>query len=385
MDILCLALFWFTLGVIAYTYAGYPLVIWLLARLIPRPVRTADDYLPTVTVLVAAYNEADCIATKIEDTLNLDYPLERLEVAIVTDGSTDHTPAIVATYAARYPRVRLLHRPQRQGKAAALARGVSRTGGEVILFTDANTHLPQDTLRRLVRYFADPEVGGASGAKRIVRPGESAAGQGESFYWRYESFLKRCDSAVSSVMGVPGEVWAARRAAYEPPEPDILLDDFVGSLRMVEAGWRVVYDPEVVAYEEASPSVGAEWRRRARNAAGGWQAFFRLPLMRHHERRLITFQYISHRILRWMVAPFLFPLLLLANYGLLARPFYMVTMGMQALFYFLALVGWLLAIWRRPPRWLVLPFYLCLLNVAALVGGWRYLRKSQSVLWEKVR
>ncbi|MBM3187617.1 MAG: glycosyltransferase family 2 protein [Chloroflexi bacterium] len=381
---LCLALFWFSVLGIAYTYIGYPLLICLLARLRPRPVRQAD-IAPTVTVLVAAYNEQGCIGAKIENTLALDYPRDALELLVVTDGSSDRTSDLVASHAARDGRVHLAHEPERRGKAAALARAFPLTNGEIIVFSDANTLFPPHTLRALVRNFADPDVGGASGAKRMLRAGASAAGQGEGLYWRYESFLKRCDSAVSSVMGVPGEIWAARRTAYVPPEPDTLLDDFVGSLRMVAAGWRIVYEPEAIAYEEASPSLGAEWRRRARNAAGGWQAFFRLPGMMRHPRRLVTWQYLSHRMLRWMVTPALFPLTLLASLCLSGQPLYALALALQILFYLLALAGWAVASRGGQTSWLVGPFYVCLLNAAALAGGWRFLMGRQSVVWEKVR
>jgi biofilm PGA synthesis N-glycosyltransferase PgaC len=211
------------------------------------------------------------------------------------------------------------------------------------------------------------------------------ARQGKGLYWRYESYLKACDSAVSSVMGVPGEIWAVRREAYIPPEPNTILDDFVASLRLVQAGWRVVFDPQAVATEEASPSLRAEWARRARNAAGGWQAFFQLPGMLRHPRKLVTWQYLSHRMLRWMVTPELFILLLLANVGLLNVPFYRLTLFLQLLFYLAACLGWILSARGVRVRLLVLPFYVCLLNAAALAGGWRFLRGKQSVVWRKVR
>jgi cellulose synthase/poly-beta-1,6-N-acetylglucosamine synthase-like glycosyltransferase len=254
-----------------------------------------------------------------------------------------------------------------------------------VVFSDANSYFCPETVRRLVRPFADPTVGGASGAKRMLAQGDATAGEGEGLYWRYETWLKRNDSAVSSVMGVPGEIWAARREAYIPPDPDTLLDDFVASLRMVAAGWRVVFVPDVYASEEASPSLAAEFARRARNAAGGWQAFFKLPGMLRHPNKLITFQYLSHRMLRWMVTPTLFVLALLANICLAARPFYALTLACQIAFYLLASVGWWLTAKGRRVRWLLAPFYIVLLNAAALAGGWRYLTGRQSVVWRKVR
>jgi len=380
----CAVIFWLSLLGILYTYVGYALIITLLARWRARPVKQGD-ITPTVTMLVAAYNEEACIGRKIENTLALDYPPDKLELLVVTDGSTDRTPDIVRTYAERNANVRLLHQPERQGKPRALLRGFPQAQGEVIVFSDANCYFQPDTLRKLVRHFADPEVGGASGAKRISGQGDAVAKEGEGLYWRYESYLKACDSAVSSVMGVPGEIWAVRRNAYIPPDPDSFIDDFVASLRLVERGWRVVFEPQALAYEEASPSLRAEWQRRSRIAAGGWQAFFRLPGMLRHPNKLITFQYLSHRMARWMVTPTLFILLFFSNLGLSGQPFYRGVLALQVAFYLLAGLGWLLAARGRRVGWLLAPFYICLLNAAALAGGWRFLLGRQSVIWHKVR
>jgi len=382
MGTACAVIFWVSLVGILYTYVGYAILITLLVRWRARPVKKGD-ITPTVTLLVAAYNEEACIGRKIENTLALDYPPDKLELLIVTDGSTDGTTAIVSSYAGR--NVRLLHQPERQGKVGALLRGFPQARGEIIVFSDANSYFQPNTLRKLVRNFADPEVGGASGVKRMLGRGDAVAREGEGLYWRYEAYLKACDSAVSSVMGVPGEIWAARRSAYIPPEPDTLLDDFVASLRMVEAGWRVVFEPEAVADEEASPSLRAEWQRRSRNAAGGWQAFFKLPGLLRHPNKLITFQYLSHRMARWMVTPELFILLFASNLALVGQPFYLGAFALQMAFYLLAGLGWLLAARGRRVRWLLAPFYVCLLNAAALAGGWRFLFGKQSVVWSKVR
>ncbi|MBC7236107.1 MAG: glycosyltransferase family 2 protein [Chloroflexi bacterium] len=383
MSTLGLIVFWFSLAIIAYTYIGYGALLAWLARRRARPVHSADIE-PSVTVLVAAYNEAECIGAKIENTLALDYPADRLELLVVTDGSDDATSEIVGGYAARYANVRLAHRPERRGKAHALARAFPLANGEILLFSDANSLFAADILRHMVRHFADPEVGGVGGAKRMIGL-EGVPGQGESLYWRYESFLKACDSALSSVMGVPGEVWAARRVAYRPVEADTILEDFVASLRLVEDGWRVVFEPRAIAYEAASPSLRAEWERRVRNSAGGWQAFFRLPGMLRHRNPWVTFQYLSHRMLRWMVTPSLFVLLLLSNLCLAGRSFYAATLLAQALFYLLAGLGWLLARRGQQIRWLLAPFYIIMLNAAALVGAWRFLRGRQGAVWQKVR
>jgi cellulose synthase/poly-beta-1,6-N-acetylglucosamine synthase-like glycosyltransferase len=376
--------FWGSLAILLYTYLGYPLAIVLLSRWRPRPTRLRD-ITPSVTVLIAAYDEEDCIAHKIENTLALDYPPAGIDVLIVTDGSSDRTPDIVTAYPDA--RVRLLHQPERQGKSAALRRAWPHVTSEVVLFSDANCTLQPVALRAMVRHLADPQVGGVSGAKRFTSA-DGAVGPGEGLYWRYESFLKRCDSAVGSVMGAPGEVWLARRVAYVPPEPDILLDDFVTSLRMVAAGWRVVYEPQAMAFEQPSPGLYAEWRRRVRNSAGGWQAVFRLREM-WRLRPLLVWQYVSHRVARWTLAPLAQVVLLVANMGLLSKSAYAVFAMGQGLLYGLAAMGWLLA--RSGHRTgllsrITIPFlYLIMLHMASLAGGIRYLSGRHSVLWRKVR
>ncbi len=370
---LALALFWASGLLIAYTYWGYPLLLAVMGRW--RPPHCTADETPPVDVVIAAYNEADCIAAKLENTLALDYPAEQLRVLVVTDGSTDATPEIVGRYASQ--KVLLLHQPQRQGKSAALARALPHLTGEAILFTDANCSLPPEALRRMVRHLADPAIGGVSGVKGV-------ASEGEGLYWRYEGWLKALESRFGSVMGAPGEVWLARRAAYEPPPPDILLDDFYASVAMVARGWRVVFEPVARSLEAAPPSLGAEWQRRVRNAAGGWQAVSRLGVVWRSGARLI-FQYLSHRVLRWVAAPLAWPLLLLANLALLPHPFYAALLGAQSLFYVAALTGWRLTEQSRRAGWLAAPLTVCLLNGAALAGGWRYLRGQHTVLWPKVR
>lgn len=385
-------LFWGAGAILLYTYALYPIAVALLARVRPRPTRQGE-ITPHVTVLIAACNEERDIARKIENTLALDYPTDRFDLLIVTDGSTDRTAEIVASYAAINPHVRLLHQPERRGKAAALRRAWESIAAEAVLFTDANCTLPPDALWAMARHLADPSVGGVSGAKRFAKGG-SATGQGEGLYWRYEAFLKRCDGAVGSVMGVPGEVWLVRREAYTPPEEDALLDDFIASMRMVAAGWRIVYEPRALAEEPPSPSLGAEWERRVRNAAGGWQAVFRLKEV-WHARPFILWQYVSHRVLRWLITPALIPLFFVGNLILLRESvapnsFYLWCALAQGAAWLGGIVGGVLAwggrnVSNRLGRWAVAIFYALMLHAAALAGGWRYVTGRQTVLWRQVR
>ena len=379
---LLIIIFWLSAVIIGYAYVGYPLLVTILARVLAKPVRRSP-ITPPATLLIAAYNEEKWIEAKLENALTQDYPAGQLEIVVVADGSDDGTADIVSGFAGRG--VRLLHQPERKGKAAALNRAVPLTQGEVIVFSDANTFYREDAIRKLMRNFADSEVGCVAGRKGIRGENDVAVAAGESLYWRYENHLKRCDSAIGSVMGAPGEIFAIRRELWSPLEQDLLIEDFVLSLRIVEEGWRAIYDPEAMTWEEGSSDLRGEWVRRTRIAAGGLQAFFRLPGMLHPRLGLSAFQYISHRMLRWILTPSLFLLLLLASLGLVGFAFYRFSLLLQLLFYALAVVGFVRAGRGRGLGIYKVPFYVALLNAAALVGGYRYLRGKQPVTWLKAR
>jgi cellulose synthase/poly-beta-1,6-N-acetylglucosamine synthase-like glycosyltransferase len=368
-------LFWLAAGTMFYTFLGYPLLVSLVARYVRRPVHKAV-ITPTVTLLIPAYNEAPVIASKIENSLALDYPPERLEIVVVTDGSDDGTVDIVRSYTEHG--VRLYHQPRRQGKMAAINRVMPLVGGEIVVFSDANAMIERGALRALVRNFADPSVGGVAGEKRVL-------GGGEGLYWRYESFLKRCDSAISSVMGAAGELFAIRRRLFEPPPSNALIDDFVMSLRLVEKGWRVVYESGAIVTEEPSPTLAGEWRRRSRIAAGGFQSIGWLSGLLNPARGWVTWQYFSHRVLRWMATPFLLPITYVFNLFLLEIPFYRLVFLAQTAFYAAALLGY--AFTRRGvqrgPFHAV--FYFCFINVVTLAGFWRHVTGTQPVTWVKAR
>jgi cellulose synthase/poly-beta-1,6-N-acetylglucosamine synthase-like glycosyltransferase len=374
------AIFWLSALAVVYAYLGYPLVITALARLVRRPVHVAP-ITPLVSLVIPAYNEGRVIAQKLDNSLALDYPRQQLEIIVISDGSTDDTNQIVAAYASRG--VRLLFEPPRRGKIAALNRAVPLTRGEIIVFSDANAMLAPDTLRHLVRNFADERVACVGGAKQVQRD-QATSARGESAYWRYESHLKRCDSAVGAAMGVAGELFAVRRERYVAVEQDSLIEDFVLSLRLVQAGWRVVFEPMAVAWEQASPSLAAEWQRRTRIAAGGFQSIVRLVGMMNPLLGLPAFQYLSHRVLRWF-APLFMIAALLSNVALCSLPFYRWILAAQIVFYLAGIAGYFLA--RRGLRWrpLQMIFYFCFTNAAALVGLYRYLTRSQPVTWKKAR
>ena len=375
-------LFWAAVAVLFYTYIGYGLLAALLVKLRgerPAPPAFAEADLPEVTVVIPAYNEEAWIGEKIRNTLALDYPSEKLEVVVVADGSTDRTFEV----AQAVPGVAAFFEPERRGKVAAMHRVLAHVATPIVVFTDANAMLEPDALRQLVAPFADPEVGAVAGEKRVSTSAAGTAGEG--LYWRYESALKRLDSRLGSVVGAAGELFAMRTALVPDVEPDTVLDDFVLTLRVAEAGHRVAYAPNAAATEGPSASMEDEWTRKVRICAGGWQAMARLRgLLNPFRHGLLTFQYVSHRVLRWTLAPALLPLVYAFNVALAgAAPVYTWLLVAQLAFYAVALLGWVLRDMEVPVRGFRLPLYVVFMHAAVFPGVVRFLTGRQSVNWAR--
>ena len=368
-------LFWVAVAIIFYTFLGFPILVTLVARLFPNPV-AKRPFTPTVTLLVPAYNEEEIISAKIINCLAQTYPKAYFEIVIVADGSTDETVAVAKAYHSQG--VKLFYEPERRGKITAVNRVMPLLKSEIVLFSDANTLLTPQTVAVMMENFADSQVAAVAGEKQVQ-------GGGEGLYWRYESWLKKKDSEISSVMGAAGELFAIRHDRFSPPEADSIIEDFILSMRLVSNGWRVVYEPRAIAKEAPTTSFKADWQRRTRIAAGGFQSIQRLPQLLNPRQGWIWWQYLSHRVLRWAITPFLFPILFLINLFLLDHPFFVATAVGQLLFYLLATVGYWQTIRGKKSGLLYTIFFFCLINLAALVGFWRYLNHSQPVTWQKVR
>jgi poly-beta-1,6-N-acetyl-D-glucosamine synthase len=399
--------FWASVALVVYAYVGYGLLLYLLVRLkrlwygASKPPAVREW--PPVAFVVCAYNEAAWIRAKIANSLALDYPRPLIDFYFVTDGSDDATPDLVRTYP--YPpdvRWHLLHQPERRGKIAAFQRamtqlltpaagqpqpGVGLPQPAVIISTDANTDINPDAVRALVRHFADPQTGAVAGEKRISMGDKDAANSaGEGIYWRYESLLKKWDAELWSVVGAAGELFAFRTEAYEHVPTDTIIEDFYLTLRIARRGYRVQYAPEAYAVETSSASVTEELKRKVRIAAGGLQAIVRLaPLLNPLRYGVLSFQYISHRVLRWTLAPALLPVILLVNIllALQGSVFYQVILGAQLLFYAAALAGYWFEQRHIKIKALFIPYYFCVMNYAVYAGFWRFVRGRQSVLWER--
>ncbi len=371
--------FWAAAVLLAQTYFLYPLWLVLLARVRPgRPRSPALPQLwPTVSLVVAAHDEAGCIGEKLRNSLALDYPPDRLEVLIGSDGSTDGTDAIVGAYPD--PRVHLSAAP-RAGKTSVLNRCIPAARGEVLVLSDANTRIDPGALRALVRHFDDPEVGAVCGRLQLHNP--TRAEYEESAYWKYESWLKALEGTQGAVVGANGGLYALRRSLFTRLPPSTIVDDFVIPLRLLDQGYRVLYEPGALASEETTEDYGREFGRRARIAAGNFQSLGLVPGLLSPLRGFPAFAFWSHKILRWC-APALMLVALAANVALLDRPFFRVTLAAQLGFYALAALGSLAIGPSRLQRIASAAYYFVIMNLAIVVGFWRFLRHSQGAAWER--
>lgn len=388
-------IFWVFLFVIFYAYIGYGILLYILVKLkaifCKKRAETAPNsaYEPEVTLFVTAFNEKDYVKMKVENSLELAYPAEKLKLVWVTDGSNDGTPEALS----KYPQVTVYHEDERRGKIMAMNRGMHFVHTPLVVFSDANTLLSKDAIQRIVNLFADPKTGCVSGEKRIMTgQAESAAGAGEGIYWKYESTLKRWDAQLYSVVGAAGELFAVRTELFQEVEPDTLLDDFIVSLRIAMKGYTIQYDPEAYAMETSSANVKEELKRKIRISAGGIQSVVRLaPLLNVFRYGVLSFQYISHRVLRWTLAPLGLLIILIAN-GLLAWKsgfsdfnFYTLIFYLQILFYLMALLGWYLQNRQIKVKILFIPYYFFIMNLSVYLGFIRYIKKKQSVNWERAK
>ena len=386
--------FWIALFIIFYSYLGYGILLFGLIKLrrlfgLGKKYEGNQDYEPEVTLFVAAYNEKDYLEEKVNNSRSLNYPREKMTQLWVTDGSDDGTPELLK----KYKDVKVLHEPTRNGKIAAMNRGMKHVTTPIVIFSDGNTSLGKESVQEIVRLFRNPKVGCVSGEKRIYsKEADSAAGAGEGMYWKYESQLKKWDAELYSVVGAAGELFAIRTELWQEVERDTLLDDFMISLRVAMQGRTIQYNPEAYAIENASANVKEELKRKIRISAGGIQSVVRLaPLLNFFKYGTLSFQYISHRVLRWTLTPLLLLLIIPVNLVLALDeglwsfgPFSLLFWG-QVLFYIAALVGWFLENRQIRLKLLFIPYYFFMMNLSVFLGFGRYVKGNQSVNWERAK
>lgn len=374
--------FWLSAAALGYTYAGYPLLLLIMSRLRPREVKRGA-FEPSVSVIVTAYNEERDLAAKLENTLALDYPRELLEIIVASDCSTDRTDEIAHAFADRG--VRLARQPQRLGKTAAQNMAVAEARGEIILFSDATSLYEPDILRVMMRSFADATVGCVAGRLIYVDPADSRVGRGARSYWGYETFLKRHESRVCSLVGASGCLYAVRRSAYVPLYNEA-CSDFIIATKMVEQNLRAVYEPAAVCTEETNRQTDKELKMRVRVIAQTFTDLWRHRAMMNPFRSgFYAVQLLSHKVMRYAVPFFL--IAILATSGILARYslLYLMVLVSQLGCYLGALGAWRLARAGVHSRMLALPQYFVLSNLAALIACYQFLRGERYAHWETNR
>ncbi|HEX8475845.1 MAG TPA: glycosyltransferase family 2 protein [Pyrinomonadaceae bacterium] len=374
--------FWSSAAALVYTYAGYPLLIAVLSRVRGRSIRRGE-LTPSVSIIITAYNEERDIAAKLENTLALDYPKDKMEVVVVSDCSSDRTDEIVREYAARG--VRLQRQAERLGKTAAQNAAVEQARGEFILFSDATTLYQPDVLRVMMRDFADPSVGCVAGRLVYVDPARSSTGSGARSYWNYETFLKRHESRVCSLIGVSGCLYAVRRSAYVPLYNEA-CSDFIIATKMVEQGLRAVYEPDAVCTEETNRQPSRELSMRVRVITQTYTDLWRHRAMLNPLRSgFYAVQLLSHKVMRYLV-PFFLAATFVASVALARHSFfYLLMLAGQLAFYASAFFGWLLERAGLKIGLLALPQYFVLANVASVVAAYKFLRGERFARWEPIR
>jgi cellulose synthase/poly-beta-1,6-N-acetylglucosamine synthase-like glycosyltransferase len=373
--------FWIIILIILYTYAGYSLLILVLSLFFKRPPKKNEIY-PKVTYLITAYNEEKSIAEKLQDTLSLDYPKEKLEVMVASDGSTDRTDEIVKGFEDRG--VVLKRVEGRVGKTATQNEAVKAATGEIIIFSDATTKYSKDAIRKIVRNYADENVGAVSGRYEYVNPTGAPVGIGTILFWKYENFIKSMQTRIRTITGCCGCIYSVRKDAYVPLPPDI-ISDLVEPLKIIERGYRIVFEPEAVAYEETTETSKQEFSMRVRVISRGMQGLWYMrTLFNPFRYGFVSFQLFSHKVLRWMV-PFMLFHLFVSNIFLTGHTFFNLTFIVQILFYSGAAFGYLLDKRGKKVKLFALPLYYCVVNIASAVALFRTIRGKKAVVWETVR
>ena len=378
MDPMIEIVFYLSLVLVLYVYAGYPLMAALLCRLLQRSVKKAPIE-PNVTILISAYNEAEVIAATIENKLASDYPPDKFEIIVVSDSSIDRTDEIVSSFAGR--NVRLLRQEPRAGKTSALNMAIPLATGEIVVFSDANSLYAPDAIRRLVANFADRQVGYVSGKMIYANPDGTPIGEGCSAYMKYENVLRAIETRLGSIVGVDGGIDAIRRALYRPLNAD-QLPDFVQPLKIVEQGYRVVYEPDALLWEHSLKDAGDEYRMRVRVSLRAlWALFEMRQLLAPGGNALFAWQLWSHKVLRYLCFIFMFGAFV-ANAFLIGRSqFYAVFFGLQSACYLMALLAPYLEKIGIAGRIVTFSRYFLLLNVAAAHAFCKFILGKKQVIW----
>lgn len=377
-----------SLAIVFYAYFGYGILLYLVNSFSKKkaapPIATKhQEQLPGVAFIITAYNEAACILQKLKNTQAVHYPHGHLKIYLVTDGSTDDTVQIGNSV----PGITVFHHPERRGKLAAIQRVLPMIREEILVFSDANCLVNPECLERMIPHYRDSGVGAVAAEKKVLSENEGAEGL-EGLYWKYESWLKSQDWQFHSIVGAAGELFSVRRSAYTPLEEDIVLDDFVQSIEVCRHGQVVAYERNAWSLEKPSITLEEEFERKTRICAGGYQAMDRFSdLLISWKNPRLSFQYLSHRVLRWTICPPALIILFLSSIFLVKiypdNILWKLFLLLQIIFYSLAIAGWLFISRSKMPGILHLPLYFTMMNLAVFRGALRYIKGNQQVTWRK--
>jgi len=374
-------IFWIIVFIILYTYFGYPIFVYLLSLFINNKVKKKNIE-PKVTLLITAHNEEKKIRKKLENTLELDYPKDKLEVIVASDGSNDMTDKIVQEF--RDKRVILFKTGNRVGKTEAQNKAVQIATGDIIIFSDADSMYDKSAIRRIVQNFYDTKVGVVSGRCEYVDPNGAPVGLATKVYWKYEIFIKGRQTKINTLTGATGCIYSVRKDLYTPLSKEI-ISDLIEPLMVLQKGYRIVFEPEAIAYEKAAEKVREELKMRIRVISRAMNGFISVKnLFNPFRYPFVAFQLVSHKVLRWLM-PLLILALFIVNIPLLGKRFYNWIFIIQVVFYSLAFIGWRLDLANKKIKVFALPLYFCTVNLASLVSLWKILTGEVKAVWEPAR
>lgn len=385
-------IFWILIFLIIYSYLIYPIILSILSLFINTEKiksNTDEKKQPTVTLFITAFNEENYVVQKVNNSNELNYPTNLLKQVWITDGSDDNTNELLK----KYKNVTVYFEPERKGKINAMNRGMQFIDSDIVVFSDGNTLLGNNTISEIVKLFNNDRVGCIAGEKRItLKSKESAASAGEGIYWKYESLIKHLDAKTGSTIGAAGELFAIRTSLFQEIENDTILDDFIISLRIAMQGYKIDYSSKAYAMERASANINEEMKRKIRIAAGSIQALIRLkPLLNPFKYKWLSIQYISHKVFRWTITPISLLMLIIINILIVIKtPFqlnniYLQIGILQVAFYFLAALGMILKNKSIKLKLIFIPYYFFMANYAMYLGFIKFLKGKQSVNWERAK
>ncbi len=376
-------IFFFFVFIILYVYFGYPLIILMIAAINKKTVQKNEEFKPTVSLIIAAYNEQDIIEEKLNNSLLLDYPKDKFEIVVFSDASTDRTDEIVEQYQDKG--IVFIQLSERRGKTAGQNLAVDYANGEIIIFSDANALYREEAIRKIVRNFSDRSVGCVCGELVYYSEDKTLIGDAENVYWDYEKFIKRQENRAASILGANGSIYAVRKDLFVPL-PDDIISDFIEPFKIIEQGYRVVYESEALSFEQSTTNFHEEYHRKRRIINRSFYSLLHYKtFLNPIKYPLLSFQLISHKLLRWLI-PIYLPIIFIVNLFLLKSLFFQITFGLQIIFYATAILGYLLEKKNWHNILFYTPFYYCLVNVASLQAIVEYfIKRKKIVTWKPIR